>query len=111
MWNRVAGADGRDELSAFLTEGKFWTDAIAFVQAKNGPQTFGFWQIVVFAWLCNGAMHFGMADLSIFRFARSKASGWAPAIGMFLGTLYGLDRRRLAVGRSDQSAAGTGTRK
>ena len=70
---------------AALSEGKFWTDAIAFVQAKNGPQTFGFWQIVIFAWLCNGAMHFGMADLSIFRFARSKASGWAPSIGMFLG--------------------------
>ncbi len=70
---------------AAITEGKFWTDAIEFVQEKNGPQTFGFWQIVVFAWLCNGAMHFGMADLSIFRFARSKASGWAPAIGMFLG--------------------------
>ena len=70
---------------AALSEGKFWTDAIAFVQEKNGPQTFGFWQIVVFAWLCNGAMHFGMADLSIFRFARGKASGWAPAIGMFLG--------------------------
>ncbi|QEG02426.1 cytosine permease [Stieleria maiorica] len=70
---------------AALSEGKFWDDAIAFVQEKNGPQTFGFWQIVVFAWLCNGAMHFGMADLSIFRFARSKASGWAPAIGMFLG--------------------------
>lgn len=68
-----------------LTEGKFWTDAVAFVQEKNGPDTFSFWQIVVFAWLCNGAMHFGMADLSIFRFARSKASGWAPAIGMFLG--------------------------
>ncbi len=70
---------------ASLSEGKFWKEAIAFVQEKNGPQTFGFWQIVVFAWLCNGAMHFGMADLSIFRFARSKASGWAPAIGMFLG--------------------------
>lgn len=70
---------------AALTEGKFWTDAITFVQEKNGPQTFSFWQIVVFAWLCNGAMHFGMADLSIFRFARSKSSGWAPAIGMFLG--------------------------
>ena len=68
-----------------LSEGKFWSDAIAFVQEKNGPQSFPFWQIVVFAWLCNGAMHFGMADLSIFRFARSRASGWAPAIGMFLG--------------------------
>ncbi len=68
-----------------LSEGQFWKDAIAFVQAKNGPGEFSFWQIVVFAWLCNGAMHFGMADLTIFRFARSKASGWAPAIGMFLG--------------------------
>ena len=68
-----------------LAERKFWLDAIAFVQDKNGPSTFSFWQIVIFAWLCNGAMHFGMADLSIFRFARSKSSGWAPAIGMFLG--------------------------
>ncbi len=78
------GQLGATNMSAF-SEGKFWTDAIAFVQEKNGPQSFGFWQIVVFAWLCNGAMHFGMADLSIFRFARSKSSGWAPAIGMFLG--------------------------
>ena len=70
---------------AALTEGKFWSDAVSFVQSHDGEKTFGFWQIVVFAWLCNGAMHFGMADLSIFRFARSKASGWAPAIGMFLG--------------------------
>jgi NCS1 family nucleobase:cation symporter-1 len=30
-------------------------------------------------------MHFGMADLSIFRFARSSNAGWAPSIGMFLG--------------------------
>lgn len=66
-------------------EGTFWKDAITFVQEKNGAGVFSFWQIVAFAWLCNGAMHFGMADLSIFRFARSKSSGWAPAIGMFLG--------------------------
>lgn len=68
-----------------LTEASFWTEAVTFVQDHDGEKTFGFWQIVVFAWLCNGAMHFGMADLSIFRFAKSKASGWAPAIGMFLG--------------------------
>ena len=71
--------------SASLYEGKYWTDAIAFVQQRNGEEQFGFWKIVIFAWLCNGAMHFGMADLSIFRFAKSKSSGWAPAIGMFLG--------------------------
>lgn len=71
--------------AASLTKGRFWSDAITFVQDKNGAQSFEFWQIVVFAWLCNGAMHFGMADLSIFRFAKHKASGWAPSIGMFLG--------------------------
>ncbi len=78
---------GQMEVNSFsaLTEGNFWNDAIAFVQEREGPQDFSFWQIVVFAWLCNGAMHFGMADLSIFRFARNASSGWAPAIGMFLG--------------------------
>jgi NCS1 family nucleobase:cation symporter-1 len=75
---------------AALREGAFWSDAIQFVQDKRSregqpPPDFGFWKIVVFAWLCNGAMHFGMADLSIFRFARKPSSGWAPAIGMFLG--------------------------
>ena len=68
-----------------LTEGQFWTDAVAFIQEKDGAKEFSFWQIVVFAWLCNGAMHFGMADLSIFRFARHASSGWAPSIGMLLG--------------------------
>lgn len=70
---------------AAISEGKFWEDAIAFVQAEKGTLEFGFWKIVIFAWLCNGAMHFGMADLSIFRFARKPSAGWAPAIGMFLG--------------------------
>lgn len=68
-----------------LSEGGFWNDAITFVQSHNGESAFGFWNIVFFAWLCNGAMHFGMSDLSIFRYARKASSGWAPAIGMFLG--------------------------
>ncbi|TWT98155.1 hypothetical protein Pla108_23120 [Botrimarina colliarenosi] len=71
---------------AKLSEGAFWSDAIAFIQSQpGGKQAFPFWQLVTFAWLCNGAMHFGMADLTIFRFARHASSGWAPAIGMFLG--------------------------
>lgn len=73
-----------------ILEGKYWSDAIAFVQAENVSKgvpdaDFGFWKCVIFAWLCNAAMHFGMADLSIFRFAKSPSAGWAPAIGMFLG--------------------------
>ncbi|MFK7909110.1 MAG: cytosine permease [Akkermansiaceae bacterium] len=62
-----------------------WNDGVAFVQITNGSENFGFWKIVIFAWLCNAAMHLGMADLSIFRFAKSKSAGWAPSVGMFLG--------------------------
>lgn len=64
---------------------KVWNEGVSFVQTANGAEDFGFWKIVIFAWLCNGAMHFGMADLSIFRFAKTKSAGWAPSIGMFLG--------------------------
>ncbi len=45
----------------------------------------GFWGVVCFAWFCNAAMHLGMSDLSIFRFARKPSYGWASAAGMYLG--------------------------
>jgi NCS1 family nucleobase:cation symporter-1 len=45
----------------------------------------GFWGVVAFSWFCNSAMHLGMSDLSIFRFARRPNYGWASAAGMFLG--------------------------
>lgn len=62
-----------------------WNEGVAFVQLKNGAQDFGFMKIVFFSWLCNAAMHLGMADLSIFRYTKSKSAGWAPSVGMFLG--------------------------
>jgi len=50
-----------------------------------GTSKIGFWGVVAFAWFCNSAMHLGMSDLSIFRFARKAKYGWASAAGMFLG--------------------------
>jgi nucleobase:cation symporter-1, NCS1 family len=44
-----------------------------------------FWGIVCFSWFCNAAMHLGMADLSVLRYARKPSAGWASAAGMFLG--------------------------
>jgi len=70
---------------SFSALNTIWNDGISFVQTKNGAQEFGMGKIIIFSWLCNAAMHFGMADLSIFRFTKSKSAGWAPAIGMFLG--------------------------
>jgi purine-cytosine permease-like protein len=38
-----------------------------------------------FAWFCNMAMHIGMADLSVFRYARKSWYGVSTASGMYLG--------------------------
>jgi NCS1 family nucleobase:cation symporter-1 len=53
--------------------------------AKGSTSKIGFWGVVCFSWFCNSAMHLGMSDLSIFRFARKPSYGWASAAGMFLG--------------------------
>lgn len=45
----------------------------------------GFWHIVFFAWICNLAMHLGLSDMAIFRFAKSAWYGLYSAFGMFLG--------------------------
>ena len=45
----------------------------------------GFWSVMFFAWFCNAAMHVGMADLSVFRFAKKASYGWASSAGMYVG--------------------------
>jgi purine-cytosine permease-like protein len=50
-----------------------------------GQSKFTFWHVMFFAWFCNMAMHIGMADLSIMRFAKKWTVGFTSAFGMFLG--------------------------
>jgi len=53
--------------------------------AAGSTPKIGFWGIVAFSWFCNSAMHLGMSDLSVLRFARKPSYGWASAAGMYLG--------------------------
>jgi NCS1 family nucleobase:cation symporter-1 len=63
------------------------TDLWALLTPAGEPagQKISFLGVVFFSWFCNAAMHLGMSDLSVLRFARKPAAGWAPAAGMFLG--------------------------
>jgi len=62
------------------------TNLFALLKPAAGSSSkIGFWGVVFFSWFCNSAMHLGMSDLSIFRFARKPSYGWASAAGMFLG--------------------------
>lgn len=65
-------------------------EALADVTSANfagaaAKSTMGFWSVALFAWFCNSAMHIGMADLSVFRYAKKPSSAWAASGGMFVG--------------------------
>tara|TARA_B110000908_G_scaffold132349_1_gene155816 strand:- start:1983 stop:3356 length:1374 start_codon:yes stop_codon:yes gene_type:complete len=62
-----------------------WNESIIVAQDGQSQTTMGFWSVVFFAWFCNSAMHIGMADLSVFRYAKKSSSGWASSGGMFVG--------------------------
>lgn len=50
-----------------------------------GQIKFSFWHVVIWSWFANGAMHIGMSDLSVFRFAKKAKAGWATLAGMYVG--------------------------
>lgn len=50
-----------------------------------GQVKFTFWHVTFFAWFCNLAMHIGMADLSVLRFAKKSWYGLASSTGMYIG--------------------------
>jgi len=52
---------------------------------QEGQVKFTFWHVLFFSWFCNMAMHIGMSDLSVFRFAKKSWYGIASAAGMYVG--------------------------
>ena len=69
--------------------GEFWQKARDVIWVGGDPLPgqvkFTFWHVMFFAWFCNMAMHIGMADLTVFRFAKHSWYGISSAAGMFLG--------------------------
>lgn len=50
-----------------------------------GQLKYTFWHVVIWSWFANAAMHVGMSDLSVFRFAKNENAGWTTAAGMYVG--------------------------
>ena len=73
------------EVTSWSSLEKIWTESIVLAQGGTNESTMGFWSVAFFAWFCNAAMHVGMADLSVFRFAKKASYGWASAAGMYVG--------------------------
>ena len=66
----------------------FWTLANKSIWtgvAPPGNPQITFWQVAAFAWICNLAMHGGLSDMALLRYARKSSYGLYSAFGMFLG--------------------------
>lgn len=50
-----------------------------------GQLKYTFWHVVLWSWFANAAMHIGMSDLSVFRYAKNPQAGWTTAAGMYVG--------------------------
>ena len=68
--------------------GDFWRVANEVIWTgipDAGRVKFTFWHVMFFAWFANLAMHLGMADMTILRYAKKWQYGFFSAFGMYLG--------------------------
>ncbi|NDC87590.1 MAG: hypothetical protein EB075_02075, partial [Bacteroidetes bacterium] len=68
--------------------GDFWRVANEVIWTGiplEGRTPFTFWHVMFFAWFANAAMHLGMADMTILRYAKKWQYGFFSAFGMYLG--------------------------
>ncbi|MEK9570028.1 MAG: hypothetical protein VW124_13535 [Paracoccaceae bacterium] len=63
----------------------FWNVWGTGTEPFPGQIKYTFWHVAIWSWFANGAMHVGMSDLSVFRFAKKASLGWTSAAGMYVG--------------------------
>jgi len=64
-----------------LAKTEIWTGG----EPLPGQVKFTMWHVMFFAWFCNMAMHIGMSDLSVLRYAKKSWYSIASAGGMYVG--------------------------
>ena len=76
----VASQGGESAGFLEVARARIWTGVPA-----GGGEPITFWQLAAFAWIANIAMHLGLSDMAILRYARRSSYGLSSAFGMFLG--------------------------
>lgn len=72
------------EIASISSFSDFYTIANESIWVKTSDDV-GLWHVAAFAWVANLAMHGGMGDMTLLRFARYSKYGFFSALGMFIG--------------------------
>ncbi|MDT0677548.1 purine-cytosine permease family protein [Autumnicola musiva] len=70
------------EISSFSEFWNIWGEGS---EPFPGQIKYTFWHVFLWSWFANAAMHIGMSDLSVFRFAKNPGAGWTTAAGIYIG--------------------------
>jgi len=54
-------------------------------EPADGKVKFTLWHVMFFSWFCNMAMHIGMSDLTVLRYAKKSWYAIASGAGMYVG--------------------------
>jgi NCS1 family nucleobase:cation symporter-1 len=54
-------------------------------RTPDGSPPLTFWHVAAFAWICNAAMHAGLSDMAVLRYARRASYGLFSGFGALLG--------------------------
>lgn len=76
--------DATPGIASISSFSDFYTIANESIWIKTSDDV-GFWHVAAFAWVANLAMHGGMGDMTLLRFARYSKYGFFSALGMFIG--------------------------
>lgn len=64
-------------------------DQYCWVQTPEAKaKGIGIWHVICFAWTINVALHIGLNDMAVLRYARKKSYGYISAVGMFVGHYF-----------------------
>ena len=63
-----------------LLSEQIWNGTVPAGSARLGIQ-----HVILFAVVCNLAVHLGLNDMSMFRYAKTENDGYAPVFGLFVG--------------------------
>lgn len=70
------------EVSSFSDFWNIWGEGS---EPFPGQIKYTFWHVLLWSWFANAAMHVGMSDLSVFRYANKPSVGWTTAAGIYIG--------------------------
>lgn len=85
MLPKLAESAGLGDLGSFDAFREAASKVVWTGKTPDGSPPLGFWKVAAFAWICNLAMHGGLSDMALFRYAPKASYGLFSAFGMFLG--------------------------